>query len=267
MLLGEIPRVLLRRWYVVVFGLLVTAGLTLGTLSAVLPTYAVSTEILLLPPATVVPAGSNPYLALSGLESIGSVASKRMNDDQTQRVVKAQFGTIDYSVALDPTAAAPMLLITAESKSPALSTAAERFLIARLPGVLKDLQDAAAVPEKSRVSTTSVIPPDTPKVNRKSQVRALIAVAALGLVLTVIGAAAADALVARRRTRTARHLADNDGGDPDLSSPPDGLGAGPQRDGQGSPSDLPTALDKPRKRRLRDKSPEDRTKDLTRVSG
>lgn len=202
MLLGDIPRVLARRWYVVLFGVLASAGLVYGVLSAVPPTYAVKSEVLLLPPASVVPAGGNPYLALGGLESIGSVASKTMTDDRTNRLVRSQFGKLDYGVALDPTAAAPMVLVEVESPDPARSQAAEKFLSDRLPGVLVQLQDAAEVPRTSRITSTSVIQADLPVVHRTAQVRAAVVAGALGVGLTVLAAAGIDVLAARRRLRS-----------------------------------------------------------------
>jgi hypothetical protein len=201
MLLGEIPRVLARRWYIVLLGLVATGGMIGAALIAVPPTYAVSSELLLLPPSSVVPAGSNPYLALGGLESIGSVASKAMTDDRTRRLVTARFGDIDYGVGLDPTAAAPMVVIEVESKSPTVSRDAERFLSARLPTVLLELQDVADVSAKARISSTSIIEPDLPKVQRKSQIRAAVVMGAVGLLGTVLVAAALDALLLRRPRR------------------------------------------------------------------
>lgn len=201
MLLGEIPKVLLRRWYVVVLGLLATVGLAFAALSAVPPAYALKSEVLLLPPSSAVPAGSNPYLFLGGLQSIGSIASKVMTDDRAQRSVKAQFGEVDFGVALDPTAAAPMILIEVSSSSPKTSQAAERFLSDRLPGVLLQLQEDANVPSKSLITTSSVIAADIPQIGRKSQIRAIVVAAAAGLLVTILTAAAVDALALRRRRR------------------------------------------------------------------
>ena len=202
MLLSDFPRVLARRWYIVLLGLFATGGMVYGTLDAVPPTYSVSSEVLLLPPPTVVPAGSNPYLALGGLESIGSVASKAMTDDRTRRLVAARYGEFDYDVGLDPTAAAPMIVIQVESKSPTVSRDAERFLNDRLPTVLLELQDLAGVSSRSRISSTPIIAPDEPEIKRKSQIRAAVVVSAVGILGTVLVAGAVDALLLRRRRRS-----------------------------------------------------------------
>lgn len=199
MFLSEILRVLGRRWYVVVLGVCVTAGAVVGSLQSIPPAYSVTSELLLLPPSSVVPAGSNPYLVLGGLESIGSVASKTMTDDRTVRLVRSRFGDLDYGIGLDPTAAAPMLLIQVESNDPQRSTDAERFLRERLPTVLDQLQDSAAVPDKSRITSTMVIEPDRPKILRKTQIRLAVAATALGLMGTVMLAALIDARAGRRR--------------------------------------------------------------------
>lgn len=264
MILSEILRVLGRRWYIVVLGLCLTAGGVVGALQTVPPSYSVTSEQLLLPPNSVVPAGSNPYLVLGGLESIGSVASKTMTDDRTKRLVKSQFGDLDYSIGLDPSAAAPMLLVTVESNDPTRSVDAERFLRERLPTVLDQLQDSAAVPDKSRITSTVVIEPDRPKILRKAQIRLAVAATALGLMGTVMLAALVDARASRRRRghRAGGHEIVTEGhpatepmtdeavphADRAPGSPGgDGTPGGPQAEG--------------------DEDPTQRAKDLSRVSG
>jgi hypothetical protein len=263
-ILSEILRVLGRRWYIVVLGLCLTAGGVVGALQTVPPAYSVTSELLLLPPNSVVPAGSNPYLVLGGLESIGSVASKTMTDDRTKRLVKSQFGELDYGIGLDPTAAAPMLIVNVESNDPQRSVDAERFLRERLPSVLQQLQDSAAVPGKSRITSTVVIEPDRPKILRKSQIRMAVAATALGLLGTVMLAALLDARAARRRRghrAGGRELVAeghpptqpvSDDAAPQAERAPslagsDGTPPGPQPDG--------------------DQDPTTRAKDLSRVSG
>jgi hypothetical protein len=204
MFLREIPKVLLRRWYVVVLGLLATVGLVFAALSAVSPTYTLNSEVLLLPPPSAVPAGSNPYLVLGGLEGIGTVASRVMTADSSQRYVKAQFGTVDLGVALDPTAAAPMILIEVSSSSPKTSQAVEQFLSNRIPDVLLQLQKDAKVPSKSLITSTSVFAADIPQIGRKSQIRAAVVAAAAGLLVTILAAAAVDARTLRRRPARSR---------------------------------------------------------------
>jgi hypothetical protein len=201
MFLREIPTVLLRQWYVVVLGLLTTVGLVFVALSVVPPTYSVQSEVLLLPPPSAVPAGSNPYLNLVGLESIGSVVSTVMTDDRSQRSVKAQFGEANLAVALDPAAAAPMILIEVSSSSAKTSQAVEQSLSKRLPDVLLQLQENAKVPSKSLITATSVFAADIPQIDRKSQIRAATVAAAAGLLVTILAAAAVDALAFRRRRR------------------------------------------------------------------
>ena len=262
-ILSEILRVLGRRWYIVVLGLCCTAGGVVGSLQSIPPDYSVTSELLLLPPNSVVPAGSNPYLVLGGLESIGSVASKTMTDDRAVRLLKSRFGELDYSIGLDPTAAAPMLLIHVESNDPQRSVDAERFLRERLPTVFDQLQDAAAVPDKSRITSTVIIEPDRPKILRKAQIRLAVAATALGLMATVMLAALIDARAGRRRR--GRNAAASDAAKAEHPTEPPALSgqAPPQADAAATE----TADSTSGPQGDVEPGPTSRTKDLSRVSG
>lgn len=201
MLLGQVPRILLRRWYVTLGGLLLAAGFVLAVVDRVGPTYTVTSEVLLMPPSTVVPKGSNPYLQLGGLESIGSVASKAMTDDKSVRDIRTRFGELDYGVGLDQLAAAPMVIIQVEADEPERAQRAETYLSERFVSVVRQLQDEASVPRDSLITTQTIVPADVPKVGHKSQLRMGIVAGALGVMGTLVLAAVADALLNRRRRR------------------------------------------------------------------
>ena len=206
---GSVYRTLLRRWYLVLLGLALTAWLPSMALRDVSPTYTLESQVLLLPPETAVLVGDNPYLNLGGLGSIGDVVSRAVGDDDTRRYVQNTTGVIDYTVDLDRSAAAPIVLTTVESTSAASTEAAMKYLQSQLKVELRRVQIEAGVKPEALVAEATVTKMDQVRVSHKDQYRAAGVAAAGGLALTVLLIAAVDAaLMARRRRRAERADAD-----------------------------------------------------------
>jgi hypothetical protein len=218
---GDIPRVLLRRWYLVVLGLVGTAGLVLLALRLVAPTYTLTSEVVMLPPVTAVVTGDNPYLNLSGLESVGDVAAKAVTDDRTKLEVQERFGEVEYGVGLDNSAAAPIIVLRTESESPATTRAVMDFIMTRFENTLRGVQVDAGVAPEAYVTMKEVTQMDVPKIERKPQLRAAIVAGAAGLLATLLLTAAVDAgLRARSRRRTEREAEEAERDAADTPAPP-----------------------------------------------
>lgn len=201
MFIAELPAVLLRRWYVALLGMALT-GLALGGINAVVePKYVATAEILLLPPATVVPPGGNPYLTLGGLSAAGEVMSRAMTDPQSLRVLKTSGLEGEVAVGLDPNAAAPIVLVSVEASSNQTALRGVGLLLDDAPRTLRRIQDEANVRSGSYITTTLVT--RDPKAERqiKSLVRIMVLVGVLGIAFTVAGASWTDARMLRRAAR------------------------------------------------------------------
>ena len=199
MFLADLPNVLLRWWYIVLAGVLCTVGLALFTLKVVPPTYHATAEVLILPPPTAVPKGGNPYLALGGLNAIGGVVSTALSDDKTVSELKAQGSSGEYTVGLDQLSPAPMLVIAADEPTADRSLETVQALLDRLPGVLREIQVAAAVPADSFITTTPIVQNDKAEAQHKSQLRAVLVAVAAGLVGTLMVTAVVNALFPKSR--------------------------------------------------------------------
>ncbi len=206
MVLADLPKVLLRRWYLVVVGLLGTAMLGLAAYQVSPPSFTSSAEVLLLPPSSAVPAGGNPYLQLGGLDVAGDVLSKAMSDDASAAALKEAGAAGAYTAQLDGTAAAPMVLVTAEASSAAGSQKTLGLVLARIPTVLNSIQDLAAAPQTARITTIVLTQTQQPVKNIKSVIRAVGVAVAGGLAVTLLLTAVVDAVLVRpRRPRGAKH--------------------------------------------------------------
>ena len=92
MFFAELGQVLLRRWYLLLVGVLCAVGAGFVTFQAVPPGYTASAEVLLLPPDPTVPEDGNPYLSLSGLTPAGDVLARALSDPQAADEIAASGG-------------------------------------------------------------------------------------------------------------------------------------------------------------------------------
>jgi hypothetical protein len=192
---------LLRRWYVVIVGVAMTAGLVYVAKDAVPPTYSASGSVLLLPPGTSVADGSNALLSLGGLEQPAALVVAYLAGDEARQVLAEDFPNATYDIVLDPLSRGPLVLVTVEDPSQDDVMSALDAVLDALPQALSMLQDQVDAPADSRVTSMPLSVDERPTTERSDSLRALIAAAGVGMVLTLVGAIAFDALAARRRER------------------------------------------------------------------
>lgn len=190
-----------RRWWLVVVGLLATAALCTAATRVVPADHEATARLLLLPPASSLERGGNPYLALSGLSTTAAIVSKAVSDDATLTALRAEGARGDYIVEPDLSISGPVLLLTVQARSDADAIRTLELLSARVPVTLVDLQRSLAAPRSAYI-TTSVLTADTrSRTLRKSQTRAVVLAFVLGCGGTVVATALLDNLVARLRRR------------------------------------------------------------------
>ncbi|HST64959.1 MAG TPA: hypothetical protein VLM05_07200 [Mycobacteriales bacterium] len=212
-------RLLFRRWYVVILGLLATGVLCFLAVQVVPVKYQATSAVVLLPPETATTQqGGNPYLALGGLDTVSGVVAKAMADRNVQLGIRDAGGTGSYTLVPDLAAGGPVLLITVEDTTPGGALATLDVIAKQLPRTLASLQTSTGVRESSLIRSKPITRDDVAQPVRKSQIRALFAAAAAGLAGTVLAASVLDGFLGRRsderkrRRDRALRLA---GGDPD----------------------------------------------------
>jgi len=194
-------RMLLRRWYAVIIGFTLTAGLCFGVTTVVPPSYEIKAMMLVLPPSSSVGKGGNPFLALGGLGSVADVVSRAMMDGNTVKDLVALGADDSYLVIQDATSAGPVILITSSGHSPAESEKTLRIVKEQIPIKLLKLQQATQVPERSLITVNLLSQDEIPTVVRKSQFRATFLAFAVGIGLTLVLTGLLDGALLRRSRR------------------------------------------------------------------
>ncbi|POH68350.1 hypothetical protein C3B59_06575 [Cryobacterium zongtaii] len=201
MTLKNFLRGLGRRWYVVLIGLVLT-GVAAGVVySEVQPTYQRTATLLLMPAASSVPEGENPYLFLGGLGQASDVLVNTMASQTVRESLLDGHPAADATVQRIATSSGPLLSVTATG-----STNSEVALVLdrALSGVqtnLSSLQTRADVPEVERITAMPLTTDETSTVIQKSRLEAVAATAAAGFALTLLLAGLVDGLLLSRDRR------------------------------------------------------------------
>ncbi|MEU0881557.1 hypothetical protein ABZ345_23335 [Lentzea sp. NPDC005914] len=198
-------KVLRRRWVTVLvgFGLMTVAGV--GIMIAVPPTYQVKASDVLLVPAQVgsSQAGqANPYLGFGGsLGIVAQITARKMNDFTTIEQMKQAGATGEYLVDIVP-GEAPMLSVTATSKSEAEALRTAQIVEKAMTDNLRQSQVDLKAPAQFLITTNPITLPSHAEIQRGSQLRALAGMLVVGLAGTVLAAFVIESVKTRRKQRS-----------------------------------------------------------------
>lgn len=202
MLLADLPRLLLRRWPVLVLGAVVCVLLGTQAAQDSPPRKAMTASTVLLPPAARESTGPNPYLALGGLEGAADVVARRVVSDQLEADL-AEAGVESFEVVRDAGSPAPIVVTTVVAPSTDAAEDGIDVLVEAVPLALGELQSAAGVEEADLITTRVLSAPAEPEVMRTPQIRAVLLRVAAGGLLTLLAAVLLDLVLARSRRRDA----------------------------------------------------------------
>ncbi|MCL3817849.1 hypothetical protein [Aeromicrobium wangtongii] len=189
MYLRDLGDSLLRRWYLVVCALALTAGVCFAALGAVSPTYQTTSSLVLVPPKTTTGVSGNPYLFLGGLEQSVDVLARAVSADATREQIAKTATTGEYEVGADLTTSAPILVLTTTDSTSAGAQKMLDAVVAEVPVVFERLQASLGVQKSSQITTLEVPTDDGPKAINKTRYRmaALASVIWLFLAFMLIG--------------------------------------------------------------------------------
>lgn len=211
---GQSIGALRRRWYVLLVGLFVTAGLAFAAWRLSPPEYAAAGTQLLLPAETQDNGINNPLLQLETLGAPASIVVARLDAEEAQTRILQSNPTAKYTVVLDPDLRGPAILITATDKTPEGALNALTLALDAVPESLKTLQDELAVPENARVGSMRLTADIVATPQTSATTRIVVAALGVGLGFTVAGAVGLDAIIRRRRGYTRLHLDERDARSP-----------------------------------------------------
>ena len=190
-----------RRWYIVLSGIIVAGALCGLAYSTISPTYQRTASVLLIPGATSIPAGGNPYLYLGGLGQASDVLVRALSADAVLTPILGTDPTVGVTIARDTTTSGPILVISASGTDDAQVAAVFGELLAIVPTTLDELQASAGVAEAAKVTTLPLTVDSASTLSQKSRLQAIGFLGVGTLAATLLLAGFIDGLLLARRKR------------------------------------------------------------------
>lgn len=218
---ADSARGLVRRWYVLLPGLLITASIALGAWFAVPPGYNRSAAQLMIPGQSSIPDGGNPYLYLGGLSPAADVLVRALGSENVLNDVIAEHPGIEIEISRDTTTAGPIILIAVTASNDATAEDVLTMLVDRTATILDEIQSVEDIPEATRMTVIPVTVDEQSTEQPRGRFLAAAGAGIVGTVLTLLIASLVDGS-SRRRDREAEAIRESD----DLEPPPGSIDGG-----------------------------------------
>lgn len=202
----DLTKLLFRRWRVSLPLFVLAIGISAAAAVMLKPSYSATSHVQLLPAAAVQPTDvttsgpHNPWSDL-GVDALGQAALTAVLDQDVLTTLVADGYTDNITIGMNgPT---PIVTITAVAKTPQLASSSALEVVQLLDQHVSALQSPYGI-KSNEFITTRVLDsgPQVQKVNSKV-IRAVLVIAATGLVLTAGLTLLADAVLRRRALRRA----------------------------------------------------------------
>lgn len=193
---------LLRRWPILLAGLILAAVAATGAWLKVPPHFERSSTQVLLPGRASLPERSqNPYLYIGGLTMAADVVVRAVGSENVANEVERDHPGVEVDIRRDPTTSGPVILITVSAPSDEEAATVLGILVLRAGTVLAELQREESIPAAERMSIVTLTTDDHSTL--KDRTRLLVSVAAgVGVAgLSVLAAAVVEGLASRRGAR------------------------------------------------------------------
>jgi uncharacterized protein involved in exopolysaccharide biosynthesis len=216
-------RVLLKRWYLTLPGVLLSLALAVGAWVTVSPTYTRTASLLLLPASSSLgdDGTGNPYLYMSGLSQAADVLVRAVNSQQNLDEIHDQYPGATVTVARDPSTITPVVTIDVEVADDAQAGAVLSDVLGRATSALTELQAQESIPASNRIGVQTLTSDTTSTASNKKRVTFAGGAAVGGLVLAIVAIIAVDGLLGARsgggRPRRLKAVADAEA-DPDTGA-------------------------------------------------
>ncbi|MFD7256154.1 Wzz/FepE/Etk N-terminal domain-containing protein [Streptomyces sp. NPDC059874] len=198
--LAEIWRVMRRRWYVLIPGLVITAALAAAVHFFVPVQYQSQSTVTLLNSKKATEAfDGNPFLSTqTSLTGMADGLARNLNSDGAVADLKALGLTGTHEAKIADNALGPFMWLTVTGTDRAAVLKSDEILTAYAQKRLDEFQTQQSVRPEAMIRMATIVPPQEPEAQTKSRIQFLAMAAALGFVLSLVATFFVEARKRRR---------------------------------------------------------------------
>lgn len=205
MYLRDFGRALVRRWYLVIVGILLAGLSCFFVWSQVGARYTAENSTLMLPPLSATkgtaPKGrdGNPLLYLGGLGQARDVVIGAVNAASVRTDHENRFPSAEYVVAADTLSSGPIVVVRSTASSPEVALGSAEFMTERLQVELDRMQAELEVGKDSKIRLMALTADTAPKADNQLRIRVAVVVGAALVLGALFLIGLMDGLVLSRR--------------------------------------------------------------------
>jgi uncharacterized protein involved in exopolysaccharide biosynthesis len=203
---GELFRLVRRRWAIAVPALLLTLVATVGGYLKLPTSYQSQVQLTMLnaPKITAEPGNfGNPYLSFDTTLSVDvDYLTRYLTSTAAAQLLKARGVTEQYTAAFANNALGPFMVLTVTGPDRVHVLQSIAVLVTFTEQQWRSTQLTSKAPTDSLVGMSVIAPPSNPKPVLKKKIEVVAGIAILGIALSILLAVFVDASVRRRRSNS-----------------------------------------------------------------
>lgn len=206
MALSDAVAPLVRRWYIVLLGLILAGvlGWSAATLSP--PKYTARGLVMILPsPESTGPKG-NPLLNMSGLDLPARVLVAYYSSEPAQTDMAAFAPNSDIRVTMEEATRGPIIAIDVTDVTPSGAIQTLQHVAETIPPNLAQIQQSVGTPTRAAVGSKPLVLDTKAERDQSRTIQLVVAAVVAGLALTLLITYSIDGIVLRRAALKAESL-------------------------------------------------------------
>ncbi|MDI2033926.1 hypothetical protein PJL15_01027 [Paenarthrobacter nitroguajacolicus] len=188
----------MRRWYVVVAGILITGLLCMSVQMSAPEKYKAQASLVLMPSAQSIGDAGNPYLYLGGMGEALDILIRKITSQPVKERLLGNFGSATYVAEPDRGTSGAILVITATADSPEETMSLLKAVMDETPRSLNEMQEALNVAVPARITTMSLLVDRQAAPEVKARTQLVLIAGAGGVGLTLLLSVLLDGLLVTR---------------------------------------------------------------------
>jgi capsular polysaccharide biosynthesis protein len=172
---GEILRIVRKRWYITLPGVILSIAVTITAFVVVPTSYESKVTLSLInsPRSVTAPGNGNPFLTFdSSLTATADFLARSLMTAEAVRELKGMGVTEEYTAALADNAQGPFITLTVTGTRPGHVQESAAVLADYATKKLRTLQEQSGAPENSMIRVAVIIPPQPadPVIKKKIEI-------------------------------------------------------------------------------------------------